>query len=389
MNKNILSKKYYINGPESVSRLEGEIDGIKKIIYIFGEVHVNNNECENYNDSIDIDKFLIEIFKYNQEHEKENIDVFIEMFKEDIDIYHDNDRRLYMIEKMRKLLSKNISINDRVNKNKDFDKIRFHYFDIRHIFYNKYNIKRNSIKIPDCIDCINNIIDKANYMMYNILNFLNSEKITTKKKINLENLNYKPFDKIIKKYNNNQCKGILSYLFLKYILILLNTPILLNDFIDYCKESIKKLYEDHSNLEYLEYKNYMATIFNDIYIRYDVIHDTIFNCIMYITDLYLLRRLLDKDYITKSIIYSGDAHVQHIKYILLKHFNFKITHINNIKSNKEYKLAKQIKDENDFFSKLENKNLNEFTHKIDMFSQWNKHILKQCINLFDFPDNFS
>jgi len=390
MNNNIISKKYYINGPESVTRLEGKINGVDKIIYLFGEVHVNVLECENYNDSIDIDKFLIEIFKYNQNHDKKNIDIFIEIFKEDIDIYHKNDRRLYMIEKMRKLLSKNISINKNVKKNKDFDKIRFHYFDIRHIFYNKYNIKRNNINMPDCVECINNIIDKANYLMFNILNLVNGEKISTEKKINLKNFNYKPFDKIINKYNNNQCKEILSSLFIKYIVILLNTPIVLNDFVDDCKKFIKKINEeDRSNLNYLEHIQYMTKIYNDIYITYNLIHDTVFNCITFITDLYLLRRFLDKDYITRSVVYSGDAHAQHIKYILLKHFNFKITHVNNIKSNKEYSQEKQIKDETDFFNKLEIDTLNNFIHKIDMFFQWNKNIIKQCINLFDFPDNLS
>ena len=110
----------------------------------------------------------------------------------------------------------------------------------------------------------------------------------------------------------------------------------------------------------------------------------------FITDLYLLR-ILDKKYITRSIVYSGNAHTYHLKYILLKYFNFKLTHINNDKTDNNYK--KQIKEETNFLKELNNNNLLDFGHKIDLmtnnlvYTKYDNN--KQCINLFDFPNNLS
>jgi len=93
-----------------------------------------------------------------------------------------------------------------------------------------------------------------------------------------------------------------------------------------------------------------------------VINDTLLFTTSFITDLYLLRRILDKKYIIRSIVYSGNAHTYHLKYILIKYFNFKLTHINNDKTDNNNK--KQIKDETNFLKELNNNNLLEFGHKV-------------------------
>jgi hypothetical protein len=41
-------------------------------------------------------------------------------------------------------------------------------------------------------------------------------------------------------------------------------------------------------------------------------------------DLYFLKRVLDKDYIKKSIMYCGDYHFTHYVSFLVKYFNFEI-----------------------------------------------------------------
>ena len=56
--KNLKDFYIFLHEPESVSRLEGKIDGIKKVIYLFGEIHISSNECREDN-NIDIDKFLL------------------------------------------------------------------------------------------------------------------------------------------------------------------------------------------------------------------------------------------------------------------------------------------------------------------------------------------
>ncbi len=45
------------------------------------------------------------------------------------------------------------------------------------------------------------------------------------------------------------------------------------------------------------------------------------------TDIYLLRRILDKNYITNCIIYSGSQHSVNYMYFLIKYCNFQLVKI--------------------------------------------------------------
>ena len=45
-----------------------------------------------------------------------------------------------------------------------------------------------------------------------------------------------------------------------------------------------------------------------------------------ITDLYFLRRFLDKKYIKNGIIYTGSSHMIDLIYLLTKYFNYELTH---------------------------------------------------------------
>ena len=47
---------------------------------------------------------------------------------------------------------------------------------------------------------------------------------------------------------------------------------------------------------------------------------------------YFLRRFLDKDYITKNIVYTGFIHTIEYLYFLVKHYDFKIIEINPFNS---------------------------------------------------------
>ena len=75
----------------------------------------------------------------------------------------------------------------------------------------------------------------------------------------------------------------------------------------------------------------------------DIIHETIIDIYSLFTDLYLLRRILDKNYINKSIIYSGSQHSLNYIYFLVKYFDFKIVKIHKINENKD-EIIKSIKN---------------------------------------------
>jgi hypothetical protein len=99
-----------------------------------------------------------------------------------------------------------------------------------------------------------------------------------------------------------------------------------------------------------------------------------------LTDLYLLRRILDKDYITNALVYTGYHHLLDLSYILIKDFDFKITHID--KSNKKVdeinKLIKNMKSQNF----LELNRIFSFSRNLPNELQY------QCSTLDGFPENF-
>ena len=388
MNKSIISKKYYINGPESVSRLEGKINGIKKVIYLFGEVHPYSNECREDN-NIDIDKFLLQMFKYNDEKNKNYLDVFLEIYDIDNKNFLLGSYRMMMINKLRLLLKDNKEINKSVSKNDKIKYTRFHNFDIRYIF-NKYHIHSDTTTIPEDIESFNEIIYKLFVLRDNINKFIKEEDIIIDGKLNTKS---KVLKKLFDKYDTKKCNEILSDITIKYFNILINIPNKINDLIFdiHNKSILLKKDTEYKKYDYTKYSKYVLDKITDIFIQYNAINDTLLFTTSFITDLYLLRRILDKKYITRSIVYSGNAHSYHLKYILIKYFNFKLTHINNEKSNGEYK--KQVKEETKFIKELNNNNLLDFGHKIDLMTNnlvYTKNDNnKQCVNLFDFPNNLS
>ena len=92
----------------------------------------------------------------------------------------------------------------------------------------------------------------------------------------------------------------------------------------------------------------------------------LFNFFTVFTDIYTVRRLLDKDYIKTAIVYTGTAHTQNLANILVNNFKFKIT--DKFSQDKSYlkidkkHLQKYIKD--DFNSSTEL--INTITQCIDI-----------------------
>ena len=135
----MITKNYLINGPNNVVRLTNG----KKIIYIFGDFHLDEreqNECP-YNEkheSLDIDKFMLKFF--NKETKKK-FDVFIEVQQNDILYYKDNPKYKYKyLLQMRKMLSQKINIKTNTTIiSKKIPNVRFHYFDFRFYLFKEYD----------------------------------------------------------------------------------------------------------------------------------------------------------------------------------------------------------------------------------------------------------
>jgi hypothetical protein len=91
-------------------------------------------------------------------------------------------------------------------------------------------------------------------------------------------------------------------------------------------------------------------------------------------DLYFLRRSLDKDYVTNSLVYTGAKHsTNYIKY-LVDNFDFKVTHAYYSKTEDMNKLNSMIK---------------KMTDTEEVFDLFLPLTLNQCIDVSGFPKNFT
>ena len=101
-------------------------------------------------------------------------------------------------------------------------------------------------------------------------------------------------------------------------------------------------------------------------------------CYCLFTDIYTIRRIIDKPYCTNTILYVGDSHAWIILFLLTTHFDFKITHASHsTKSMAE--LNQEIKDQSIESDESKNK---WYTRHL------NPPVFQQCCSMEGFPDMF-
>jgi hypothetical protein len=105
---------------------------------------------------------------------------------------------------------------------------------------------------------------------------------------------------------------------------------------------------------------------NEIYLLTKFVREAITDLYCLVVDCFLLRRVLDKDYINNSIIYTGFQHSIHYMYFLHKYYNFEITKIFHTEKNLD-KMLKQIKN-------------SAFVYEIYSFITDKKKTYAQCIS---------
>lgn len=363
-----LTSKYIINGPNNVVRLENG----KKILYIFGDYHWNadrQRECgfNDKHDSIDIDKLLL---KFMKEETKSEYDLFIEMEKNDFinnPIQNKHYKYIY-INQIRKLYLTKFSFNkNQIITNKKYPNFRFHYSDIRELLkiptLTKFAYNTPTFLIYSFQE-LKNVITHHHEILLDLENLLK----------NLNNNDNKYINKIKNVYNNKKVQIKINDIF-KEVIKNLN-DIIKNTLhiIKFTSTSINKI-KDFESFE--KTRNQVAY---EIYLKICQNKDDISVLTCLLTDLYFIRRFLDKDYIKKSILYTGSRHMENILFILVKYFNFKITNV--FYSNSSYNLN-NIKN-------LSIKNFKYIQFVENCFRHRDEHFDEiQCSNLFNFPPNFT
>lgn len=403
-NDNSDDKEIYLNGPINYVKLYNKERNQSVLLLMDYHATIDKQKkCDNYN-AKDVNIFLYKELKES----KEQIDFFLEIFPTDIN-YVDNNSNDNYINETRKIFKKIYH----ENKSKPDSNVRLHYVDIRdYAFINdiaviiknvlstlesnkldkiEYVIKQLII-VKRILEFINEYIgktiqNKIKYKQIDLINIKLSETtdssislnkdIESKKYTQIDLLNFgfaELLDKILNKYVDNKLKKDINEYFKKnylevskklinYISLLIHTissiygqlheksseqeliekEIIIND-----KLGLKSKYIGFG-VDFFEYEKNWESILNEI----NKIYLMIINMGSVFVDCFFIRRLLEKNQITKSIVYTGMAHSVMYIWFLVKYYNYTIEdyyYINKDKLNKNNpnkNLEKIIKNTND------------------------------------------
>ncbi len=418
-----------VNGPVNVMRLEGNVDGIPKVIYLFMDYHMHvssQTQCKNIF-SEDIQKYFVHNF-YKLNKGKQMYDFFVEIYPSELAEkgYWEGipgtgrDHKEKYIEEVVKLFKKIFKYDSRKNKvsiNKLFKHVRLHYFDIRdyykHDLYGRLsemvNIAHNFM-VSDFINLkglekIIHLMDIMSNHLKFIVNIL--EKIPNKivpSKTKNTNKTASSKTKIIKErmhasmdvqaleYLANKIKTAYKHDYVRRIMLYLIDDVVKNfrraineidDVMGEFGQYVNILYESHNKLIKDENTSYLYVygvssttqrlMMTNIANKIDNILDEKFiEFFARFTDIYFLRRFLDKDYINNAITYTGALHSNTYIYTLVKYFNFKITHASYSKIKNMNKLTEEIKKKS--LAEIQELILPEY--------------FDQCSDMKDFPEDF-
>jgi len=411
--------KTFVNGPINTFRLEGEIFGIKKVIYIFMDYHadiMNQTKCGNIK-SLDFHEYLVKTFD-ELSGKQRNVDFFMEIVPTDL-VNHPSIYKNIYISEVRQVFSEAFYYDPQKNvvgESNTFPNVRLHYLDVRDYFYfdihdmftslfqiNKLFLDNMDI-IHDTMTLISAKVGSFQKELQKSTNDKSTNDKSTNDKNKIKNIPTIPKNiEALSKYNDEEIVGKMSEIVYKIKNKYKHPEIkkLIGQLIDNeILSRIKLFYNKQPDLQKLidtskiHLSNHPFHIFdktsNDMdYGLPNKIHKSIDNdfsdliavcdghigdAYMMFTDLFFLRRFLDKDYVTNGIVYTGGYHSANYIYVLVKHFDFKITNCSTLMP--EYTLDKLhglIKKEK---------------HPIDIRKYIFPEYRIQCSDLSDFPKHF-
>lgn len=417
----ITTDKLLISGPINVVRITGQIEGVNKILHIYFDNHISvsqQTQCAELR-SKNIKDYLIENFDRISKIDK-TVDFFLEILPATVRLEPDIVHTKYIWE-LQELFK--LSFNYDVKKNKvlkstEFPNVRFHYIDIREYMKSdvsnildninrkiNYIIDRRYISRDD-VNMLKNAVKMLISRLksfYNILYGEQAYKLTRAKHIPTIPKDFDDLSKYTSKEMIDKIRSLLDKIKHNYIhddvkknIVNVLDINIKSDF-DALFVKINTLYKSLDNLKdkipeentlYIPSKDdprlfsarfgyytrdngqFLSTIAN-IAEQIEDIGTINMDIFVKLVDLYFLRRFLDKDYITNAMIYVGSHHAVHYISLLVKYFNFKITHTSYIADNLN-KVHQMLKEEPfDYMSPL-------FYPKI----------LYQCSDITNFPQLF-
>ena len=397
-----------INGPINIVRLEGNIHRIEKVIYLLMDFHIpvqHQSQCENIF-SQDVQTYLAKNF-YELNKGSKVYDFFLEIYPHELSDKDEDDYKNIYIEEIVKFF-KRIFVHH-VEKNKVlvsdlFKKVRLHYLDVRGIYYVSLRDSMDYVKeisdefvcqqhisfnqLKDVIETLS-VLKKDLDVVIKIMSQVNRLRPKVKliktmtSEMDVDALRYVA-SKIQEKYKHEDVKKHMNKLIEKNISGFVDLTKDINEAIEkfksYYRNEVQidnKLVRSDDTREVHNY-GYGQSVFTsrqttvDIADRIDHVSGSFIKLFADLTDIYFLRRFLDKDYITNAIVYTGAEHSVSYIHELVKTYDFKITHASYSKIPDMDKLTRAIKQG----ARL---NIQEFT--------W-PPIFKQCSDISSFPNNF-
>ncbi len=484
------NKHIYIDGPTNIYRIEGSYAGIKKILYLFLDIHEpvqNQTKCRSF-DSIPIANFIFRSLKDNfsssSKNEADKLDLFFEINQEEIKLNNGFDA--YNEKYIHNFVTMFQQMATIKEKSKLFSDVRLHYIDHRAYLFSTMKMYINNVNnmfdkmtetrtffdndIDNIQDILNMIIDfidiqksiiinstqKSIQLMDEQLDILNKEleliktestqhmisrqqrpqNMTTIKSIStspididsneIDSLSPPPHGqsyKVVKKSSSyeesssinvvfDHIKKNIHYMSEIYIRDLINTihffrklmtkfthksmeDYILNKLVPYFLEksdNIKKLcldmkqdiitgqnkisetYESVEAYYGIERRLAIGNFIHDMNNKFAIIDEANMSTYVLTMDIYFIKRFLDKDYINRGLVYTGQYHSINYLYYLIKHFDFNITHCNNLPESTET-INKKIKKASSM----------EEVYEILMTTRF--HV--QCSDMKGFPKNFT
>ena len=336
--------KISINGPINYIKLQNK----DKEVHLFFDYHEEleyQQKCDSF-DSVDINNFIAQVLLKTDK----DIDFFAEIFKKQLKTdYEFNVNDIYIMN-VRKMF------NNIYNK-KEKKNIRLHYIDIRD--YNSFikhgidtlpnistNIIDNEQTVDDDTELFIQELQQVQSDIERLLKYSNHILEKNKEKLVLNKKHqeyYHLLEKMLIRYNDNNIKDKLQELYIKFCLkpfekvielIKETTKLLDKEYNKYLKWGDNKkpiiIEKDKDGFIYnnmYEYPQMSKETYNKIVENIKDIEGLYDEAICLIMDTYFLRRLLDKTYVKKSIVFTGGDHCRNYLWILVKYFNFEINTI--------------------------------------------------------------
>lgn len=401
----------FVNGPENMIRLENN----NKVVYLIMDIHLEANyqhECEDI-ESINIKDYLVNNFK-GLKDKQYTVDFLLETFPDGYGFSTIN--KGHYLNTIRNLFNSLFNFNlekNKVLKTKKYDNLRLHFIDIRsylvcatmspfsvigQIFDFVYKIRDMGLYpndmsiIKDGLTILKDQIDFLSMAINNKVDVKKYQFIKTpsdKDKEECKNVTAYLMDKILNKYKHKDVKEFVNKIINTELKSIINKYYVINSkLFDILEENYNKLNKNPDEL--IEYDNDVDYGFVIIgYISRKAIgqitellndlNKIIIDMYVLIMDLYCLRRVLDKDYITNAVIYTGGFHSINYFRFLVQYFNFKTTHTYYSKIPIS-EIDKQVRNMKDL-------NYQEQANKLRLFLM--PQYIKQCVSTKQFPQYFS